>query len=69
MVAYLEHTLSILDDSALFIITVRPYEKASKDGISRWRKLTKCQKQELILGFLLLIAVDKYLKSEALREI
>ena len=37
---YLEHSLPASGDPALFITTVKPHKKASKDSISRWIKLT-----------------------------
>ena len=40
LITYLEHRLPASGDPALFITTVRPHQKASKDSISRWIKLT-----------------------------
>ena len=40
LLIYLEHRLPVSHCSALFIATVKPHEKASKDSISRWIKLT-----------------------------
>ena len=40
LITYLEHRLPASGDPALFITTVKPHKKASKDSISRWIKLT-----------------------------
>ena len=40
LVTYLEHRLPVSRDPALFITTVKPLKKASKDSISQWIKLT-----------------------------
>ena len=39
LITYLEHRLPVSGDPALFITTVKPYKKASKDSVSRWIKL------------------------------
>ena len=39
LITYLEHGLPASGDPALFITTVKPHKKASKDSISRWIKL------------------------------
>ena len=51
LITYLEYRLPASGDPALFITTVKPQKKASKDSISWWIKLT-ILKQELILDFL-----------------
>ena len=40
LITYLEHRLPVSGDSSLFITTVKPHKKASKDSISWWIKLT-----------------------------
>ena len=40
LITYPEHGLPASGDPALFITTVKPHKKASKDSISRWIKLT-----------------------------
>ena len=40
LIAYMEHRLLVSSDPPLFITTVKPHKKASKDSISRWIKLT-----------------------------
>ena len=40
LITYLEHRLPASGDPTLFITTVKPHQKASKDSISRWIKLT-----------------------------
>ena len=40
LITYLENRLPASGDPALFITTVKPHKKASKDSISRWIKLT-----------------------------
>ena len=40
LMTYLEHRLLVSCDPALFITTVKPDKKPSKDSISRWIKLT-----------------------------
>ena len=64
---YLEHSLPASGDPALFITTVKPHKKASKDSISRWIKLTMSEAG--ILDFLPPIAADPHLQAKLLRQI
>ena len=67
LITYLKHRLPVSGDLALFITTVKPHKKASKDNISLWIKLTVSE-AGINLDFLPPVASDLHLQAKLLKQ-